>query len=33
LPAVDVDFKGTYVMHCDMASHEDMGVMQIVEVA
>jgi FtsP/CotA-like multicopper oxidase with cupredoxin domain len=27
-----LDFKGAYVMHCHMASHEDMGMMQTVEV-
>jgi FtsP/CotA-like multicopper oxidase with cupredoxin domain len=26
------DFKGAYVMHCHMAAHEDMGMMQVVEV-
>ncbi len=27
-----VDFKGAYVMHCHMLAHEDMGMMQTVEV-
>ena len=27
-----VDFKGAYVMHCHMLVHEDMGMMQTVEV-
>lgn len=27
-----VDFKGTYVMHCHMLVHEDMGMMQMIEV-
>lgn len=27
------DFAGAYVMHCHILSHEDMGMMQIVEVA
>ena len=27
-----LDFKGTYVMHCHMLIHEDMGMMQMVEV-
>jgi FtsP/CotA-like multicopper oxidase with cupredoxin domain len=26
------DFKGTYVMHCHMLVHEDMGMMQMIEV-
>ena len=26
------DFKGSYVMHCHMLVHEDMGMMQVVEV-
>jgi FtsP/CotA-like multicopper oxidase with cupredoxin domain len=27
-----LDFKGAYVMHCHMLAHEDMGMMQTVEV-
>ncbi len=27
-----IDFKGAYVMHCHMLAHEDMGMMQTVEV-
>ena len=27
-----VDFRGQYVMHCHMLAHEDMGMMQMVEV-
>ena len=27
-----LDFKGAYVMHCHMLAHEDMGMMQVVEV-
>ena len=27
-----VDFKGAYVMHCHMFAHEDMGMMQTIEV-
>jgi FtsP/CotA-like multicopper oxidase with cupredoxin domain len=27
-----LDFKGTFVMHCHMAAHEDMGMMQAVEI-
>ena len=27
-----VDFKGAYVLHCHMLVHEDMGMMQLVEV-
>ena len=26
------DFKGSYVMHCHILAHEDMGMMQTVEV-
>jgi FtsP/CotA-like multicopper oxidase with cupredoxin domain len=27
------DFKGSYVMHCHILSHEDMGMMQTIEIA
>ncbi len=27
-----LDFKGAYVLHCHMLAHEDMGMMQVVEV-
>ncbi len=27
-----LDFKGVYVLHCHMLAHEDMGMMQVVEV-
>ena len=27
-----IDFKGAYVMHCHMLAHEDMGMMQTIEV-
>jgi FtsP/CotA-like multicopper oxidase with cupredoxin domain len=26
------DFKGSYVMHCHLLIHEDMGMMQMIEV-